>query len=59
MTIEPPRKIYIAVPEFKGETEGFYWSAKPLETRPSIPYILKPRWIPVEDGCRERMTTPM
>ena len=44
MTIEPPKEIYIAIPEFKGETEGFYWSTKPLETRPSVRYILDPNW---------------
>jgi hypothetical protein len=45
--IEPSKKIYIAVPEMKGdEKEGFYWSAEPLETRNSISYILD-EWIPV------------
>ena len=52
--VEPSKRIYIAVPEMKGdEKEGFYWSAKPLETRDSIPYILEPEWILVSEQLPE------
>ena len=41
--IEPPKEIYI-----DHNLLDYCWEEKPFKD--AIPYILKPRWIPVEDG---------
>ena len=47
--IEPPKEIYIDLTQMHREGR---WYEKPLADT-DIPYILKPRWIPVEEGLPE------